>query len=109
MAAGAPADLVEAAHHAALDEERHARLCLALASAYRCAPIEPGALALGAAVAVESGLAALAAAATREGCVGELLAAEQLAHATETCDIVHFYLKKAQCTAACGSALLYRA
>src|SRR5262249_6350017 len=34
MAAGAPADLVELAHLAALDEIRHARLCFALAAAY---------------------------------------------------------------------------
>lgn len=87
LGAGAPADLVEAAHRAALDEVRHARLCLALASAYRGAPVEPAPFPFGGAVAVGGGLAALAAATAREGCVGEavaaVLAAEQLARAED--------------------------
>jgi hypothetical protein len=87
LAAGAPPDLVEAAHRAALDEVRHARLCLSLASAYAGAPVEPGPFPFGGAVPVESGLPALAAAAVREGCVGEtvaaILAAEQLSRASD--------------------------
>lgn len=87
MAAGAPADLVEAAHLAALDEIRHTRLCLALASVYRGAAIEPGPLACDGALPVIADLPALAAAAAREGCVGEtiaaVIAAEQLAAATD--------------------------
>lgn len=87
LAAGAPADLVEAAHLAALDEVRHARLCLALAGAYRGAAVEPGPFPCGDVVRVAPDLAALAAATAREGCVGEtvaaILAAEQLAAATD--------------------------
>jgi hypothetical protein len=87
LAAGAPADLVEAAHMAALDEVRHARLCFALASAYRGATVEPGPFPCGESVRVESSLSALAVAAVKEGCVGEtiaaILAAEQLAAATD--------------------------
>lgn len=87
LAAGAPADLVEAAHRAALDEVRHARLCLSLAAEYAGAPVEPGLLPCGDAVQLAGGLPALAAAAAREGCVGEtvaaILAAEQLARAKD--------------------------
>lgn len=87
LAAGAPADLVEAAHRAALDEVRHARLCLSLAAEYAGAPVEPGLLPCGDAIHLAGGLPALAAAAAREGCVGEtvaaILAAEQLARAKD--------------------------
>jgi hypothetical protein len=87
LAVGAPADLLEAAHAAALDEVRHARLCFALASAYRGAPVEPGPFPCGETVRVESSLTALAVAAVHEGCIGEtisaILAAEQLARATD--------------------------
>jgi hypothetical protein len=87
LAAGAPADLIEGAHRAALDEVRHARLCLGLASAYAGAPIGPGALPLGDRVEVTSDLASIAARAAREGCIGETIAAvqaeEQLARAAD--------------------------
>lgn len=87
MAAGAPAELIEAAHRAALDEVRHARLCLALASAYGGEPIEPAAFPLGGSVQIAASLGALAAAAAAEGCIGEtlaaVLAAEQLARASD--------------------------
>jgi hypothetical protein len=87
LAAGAPADLVELAHRAALDEVRHARLCFALAAAYAGDAIAPGPFPLGAEVHVGSGLAALATSTVKEGCVGEtvaaILAAEQLARATD--------------------------
>jgi hypothetical protein len=87
LAVGAPADLVEAAHRAALDEVRHARLCLGLASAYAGEPIAPAAFPFGQAVAVSADLADIAARAAREGCVGEtvaaVLAAEQLERAED--------------------------
>ena len=90
LAAGAPTDLVELAHRAALDEVRHARLCLSLAGAYAGAPVGPGAFPFAGRdgrVEVMSDLASIAARAAREGCVGETLAAvhaaEQLARATD--------------------------
>ncbi len=87
LATGAPAELVELAHRAALDEVRHARLCLSLAGAYAGAPVGVGPLPLGGSVEVESDLASMAARAAREGCIGEtvaaVLAAEQLARATD--------------------------
>ena len=87
LAAGAPAELVEAAHRAALDEVRHAELAFALASAYRGEAVAPGPLPIGGELAVASDLAAIAASAAVEGCVGETIAAvqaaEQLARATD--------------------------
>jgi hypothetical protein len=87
LAAGAPADLLDLAHRAALDEVRHARLCFALASAYAGRELAPGPLPLHGAVPVDGSLAALAAATFAEGCVGEtvaaVVAAEQLARATD--------------------------
>ncbi len=87
LAVGAPPELVEAAHHAALDEVRHARLCFALAGAYAGAPVGPSKFPFGGAVEVSSDLALVAANAAREGCIGETLAAvqaaEQLGQATD--------------------------
>lgn len=87
LAVGAPADLVIAAHKAALDEVRHARICFALAQGYAGAPIGPSAFPFDGAIAVSSDLASLAAATAREGCIGEtlsaVLAAEQIARATD--------------------------
>jgi hypothetical protein len=86
MALGAPADLVDRVHSAARDEVRHARLSLALASAYAGSAVEPGPLAVGS-MSGTVDLAEFAAATVREGCVGETLAvviaAEQLAAATD--------------------------
>lgn len=83
LAVGAPAELVDAAHAAARDEVRHARLAFALAEGYAGAPVAPGGFPFADGVRVETDLAALAAATAREGCVGEtvvaLLAAEALA------------------------------
>jgi hypothetical protein len=85
LAVGAPADLVELAHRAALDEVRHARLCFALASAYAGEDIAPGPFPVGGAQPVS--LMALAVDTVREGCIGEtvaaVIAAEQLARATD--------------------------
>ena len=87
LAVGAPADLVIAAHQAALDEVRHARICFALAQGYAGASIGPSAFPFDGSIAVSTDLASLAAATAREGCIGETLAAviaaEQLARATD--------------------------
>lgn len=87
MAVGAPAELVDAAHAAARDEVRHARLAFALAEAYAGEPVAPGAFPFGGSMPVGTDLAVLAAATAREGCVGEtvvaLLAAEALARAED--------------------------
>lgn len=74
LALGAPAELVERAHVAALDEIEHARICFALASAYggeRCGPGPLDAITGGFA----SDLEAVVCANVEEGCVGETLAA----------------------------------
>src|SRR6185436_7062049 len=83
LAFGAPADLIEAAHRAALDEVRHARLCFALAGAYRGEALAPGAFPFDGAVRLAGDLAALAESAVLEGCVGETLAALQAAEQLE--------------------------
>ena len=74
LAAGAPADLVRDAQRAMGDEIRHAELCFALASAYAGAPVGPGPIAVDGALGRVS-LADIAAAAVREGCIGETIAA----------------------------------
>ena len=71
---GAPPELVEQAHIAALDEIEHARICFALASAYGGERYGPGpldALTGG----FSSSLEAVVCANVEEGCVGETLAA----------------------------------
>jgi hypothetical protein len=87
LAAGAPADLLARTQEAALDEILHARLCFALASAYRGETVSPGPFPVAGAVSVATTLAAVAASAVEEGCVGEtvaaIVAAEQLARATD--------------------------
>jgi hypothetical protein len=75
MAVGAPAELIALAHRAALDEIRHAQLCLQLASAYADEPIAPGPFPFAGGVEVSNDLASIAARAAREGCIGETLAA----------------------------------
>jgi len=87
MAVGAPCDLVERAHLAALDEARHTRLCLTLASAYAGREIAPSAFPFRGSVAVDGDLAAVAARVALEGCIGETVAAieaaERAAHAED--------------------------
>jgi hypothetical protein len=87
LAVGAPSELIEQAHRAALDEVRHARLCLGLASAYADETVAPARFPFDGRVEVDASLAGVAARAAREGCIGETLAAfqaaEQLAHAED--------------------------
>ncbi|WP_437795147.1 hypothetical protein [Sorangium sp. So ce693] len=75
MAQGAPPQLLEAAHRAALDEVRHARLALAIASAYAGEPVGVGPLPLHGALDDLGSLEALTLATVVEGCVGETLSA----------------------------------
>lgn len=75
LAFGAPPELVAAAHAAALDEIRHARACFTLASRYAGEPLGPGAFPLPSPLPISGDLAAFAASAVEEGCVGETIAA----------------------------------
>jgi hypothetical protein len=83
---GAPAELVDRASTAMQDEIRHAARCFALASAYAGHEVGPGPLPMPARRGKRT-LPRLAAAAWREGCVGETLsvalAAAQLHRATD--------------------------
>ncbi len=75
MRFGAPAELVEGAHRAALDEVAHARIAYAFASAYAGTTLSPGAIALPASLPLASELAEMAAGVAEEGCVAETIAA----------------------------------
>ncbi|XXX75198.1 hypothetical protein WMF30_46875 [Sorangium sp. So ce134] len=75
MAVGAPPELLEAAHRAAVDEVRHARLALAIASAYAGEPVGVGPLPLRGALDDLGSLEAITLATVVEGCVGETLSA----------------------------------
>ncbi|MEO9231703.1 MAG: ferritin-like domain-containing protein [Polyangiaceae bacterium] len=77
MALGAPADLVEAAHRAALDEARHARDAYALASAYAGKDLGPSPLDIRGTLdhVADVTLARLAVETFEHGCVGETMAA----------------------------------
>ncbi|WP_282423629.1 hypothetical protein [Polyangium sp. 15x6] len=83
MALGAPPALVEAAHRAALDEVRHARLAMSLASAYGGEPLGFGPLAVDGAFEDLGSLTAATLATVVEGCVGETLAAIEAAAAAK--------------------------
>lgn len=78
---GAPPELVEDAHRAALDEVRHARLCFGLASRYAGTAIGPGRLDLDASLDGELEPVRVFETLFKEGCVGETLAALEAAHA----------------------------
>jgi len=86
MHLGAPRDLIVSSQHAMLDETAHAEACFALASRYLEAPVEPGRLAMEAALD-EHELEPIVRLAFREGCVGETAAAleerEDLDHASD--------------------------
>jgi len=87
LATSADANLVRAAHEAALDEVRHAKLSLSLAAAYRGQAVAPRALPLPNALPLGADLIELAVASVIEGAVGEtlaaVLAAEQAAAAED--------------------------
>lgn len=87
LATSADAELVRAAHEAALDEVRHAKLSLSLAAAYRGEAVAPRALPLPDVLPLGADLTELAVASVIEGAVGEtiaaVLAAEQAAVAQD--------------------------
>jgi hypothetical protein len=76
---GAPSELLTGVHQAALDEIRHAELCFSLAKRFGSAPVRPGAFPFTGALVGPGSLAEFAAAALRDGCLGETLGA----HVTE--------------------------
>jgi len=80
LAVGAPASLVSDAQRALADEVEHARVCFALASAYAGREVGPGPLpAACGALAVD--MAEVVRAVIEEACVGETLAALEVAEA----------------------------
>jgi hypothetical protein len=81
MAVGAPADMLRDAQRALGDEIRHAELCFGMASAYRGAPVGPGALPIDGGLSERNDLASIAVATAIEGCVNETLAT-LVAHAS---------------------------
>ncbi len=83
MALGAPADLVEQAQGALADEIDHARRCFAIASVYAGHAVGPGPLSMNDALDAAQGLLAITEAVIREGCVGETLAAAEVAEASQ--------------------------
>lgn len=74
MAVGAPADLLARASQAAIDEVRHAELCFALAERYSGQQLGPAPLAIDGSLRTQS-LVQIAAAAAKEGCIWETVAA----------------------------------
>lgn len=86
LALGAPPELLEGAHRAALDEVRHARLCFTLASMYGGAWKAPGAIDIGAVREARCDLAAVAREALVEGCLGEGTAAALARRAAARCE-----------------------
>lgn len=87
LAHGAPPELLARSQRAAAQELRHALDCFALASAYLGTAIGPGPLEMGGRAVVAASLAELAAWTTRDGVVGETVAAflaeRALAEATD--------------------------
>ena len=82
LALGAPADLVEGAQRAGLDELRHAAFCFEMASRFAGAELKPGPLSVDGALD-DLSLAALIECNLREGCIGETLAARELERRAE--------------------------
>ncbi len=84
---GAPPELIEQAHRAALDEVRHARQGFAIASALAGHPVGPGPFPIGEQLRLSASLAEVAAEAALEACIGEavasLLAFEAASRCTE--------------------------
>jgi hypothetical protein len=74
LAVGAPAELLEGAHEAALDEIGHAQVSYALASAYAGEAIGPAPLAM-ASTGVQTSLVAMAVETFLDGCIAETRAA----------------------------------
>jgi hypothetical protein len=82
LAIGAPPELVEACHRAALDEVRHARLCFAMASRYLQREIDPGPMPMPSPRACS--IVDVARNTFVEGCVGETISALDATRRAET-------------------------
>lgn len=82
---GAPSELLEQAHLAALDELRHARDCFAVASAVSGRSVGPGRFPLAPSVALAPDLATVAAEAALDGCIGETVASMLAREAAAVC------------------------
>jgi hypothetical protein len=82
---GAPPELVEQAHLAALDEVRHARQSFAIAGALAGRPVGPGCFPLPATLPLAADLVAVAAEAALDGCIGETVASLLAREAAEVC------------------------
>jgi hypothetical protein len=87
MAIGAPPELIEACHRAALDEIRHARLCFAMARRHLGREIDPGPLPMPSPRGAN--IVDVARNTFLEGCVGETISALVAAReAAETDDAI---------------------
>ena len=76
LAVGAPAELLARSQQAGIDEVRHAQACYSLAQALGAGDVGPGALPIDGSLRAPT-LVEVAAAAAREGCVWETVAALQ--------------------------------
>ena len=79
LACGAPAELIAASQRAALDEIRHARIAMTMASNHAGIPLGFGPLDMSGALDVSMSLEDITLATVLEGCVGETLAALEVA------------------------------
>jgi hypothetical protein len=84
LALGAPADLVQRAQLASLDELRHSDYCFAMASRHAGVALGPGPIAVQGALDDVS-LTSLVESNLVEGCIGEALAAERLRCRAKLC------------------------
>jgi hypothetical protein len=85
LALGAPPALIRDSFAAADDEVRHAQITLALASSYAGRALRFGSLDVRGALEPAEDLESLVLACVREGCIGETLAALELATAAASC------------------------
>jgi len=83
MSLGAPSSLLREVHQAALEEVKHAEQCWELARRFGGAEVEAGPFPFRDSFSTRVGLAELAAAAVREGCLAETLGAHVLSVAAE--------------------------
>jgi hypothetical protein len=83
MALGAPLDLLEGAHRAALDEVRHTRACVDMAKRCGGSDVAIAPFPFSQPIAVTASLAEVAVDALREGCINETLGAYAAREAAE--------------------------
>jgi len=85
LSLGAPADLIEAAHRAALDEIRHARMCWSALAAIEGVPRGPSPMSIPPMPAID--VERILVATVIEGCVGETLGSLMFAEAARRCTV----------------------